>query len=105
MATTWTATTFKARFTTFSGTADSVVTAALAEADRRTSSRWGDRREDAIALLAAHNLSTEAGGMASRSDNEGGESQSTYMTTLALMRRERFGGPYTVGQTATGLLT
>ena len=105
MATTWTATTFKARYTTFSATADSVVTAALAEADRRTSPRWGDRREDAIALLAAHNLSVEAGGMSSRSDSEGGEPQSTYMTTLTLMRRERFGGPYTVGQTVTGLLT
>ena len=105
MATTWTATTFKARYTTFAATADSVVTAALAEADRRTSPRWGDRREDAIALLAAHNLSVEAGGMSSRSDSEGGEPQSTYMTTLTLMRRERFGGPYTVGQTVTGLLT
>jgi len=105
VATTWTATTFKARYTTFSATADSVVTAALAEADRRTSPRWGDRREDAIALLAAHNLSVEAGGMSSRSDSEGGEPQSTYMTTLTLMRRERFGGPYTVGQTVTGLIT
>lgn len=105
MATTWTATTFKARYTTFTGTADSVVTAALAEADRRTSPRWGDRREDAIALLAAHKLSLEAGGLPSRADSEGGAPESTYMTDLKVMRRERFGGPYTVGQTATGLLT
>jgi len=100
----WTATTFKARYTEFDGTADSVVTAALAEATRRTAAGFGARFDDAVALLAAHLLSVSPGGRQARRESDKGPS-TTYMTELKLLRREVFGGGWSVGQGSGGLLT
>ena len=100
----WTATTFKARYTEFDGTADSVVTAALAEATRRTNvTGFGARADDAVALLAAHLLSTSPGGRQARRDSAKGPS-TTDMTGLKLRRRERFGGAGSGGRRPRGML-
>lgn len=63
MATSVTATTFKARFTAFSAVADAVVTTAIEEAVRWVStSAFGsqDRADDGINYLTAHILALDA---------------------------------------------
>ena len=101
MATTLTAATLKARRTEFAPTADLVVAAAIAEADRRThASRFGDRRDDAVALLACHLLaaSPQGAGLARLEATDPSALASTpYGRDLALLRREACGGPHVVG--------
>lgn len=95
----WNATTFKAEFTEFAATADAIVTAKIAVATRSTSTGFGARRDDAIGLLTAHLLAMSPGGMTARTDSDEGKAQETvYMTRLKQMRREVFGGPWSVGQ-------
>lgn len=102
----YTATTFKARFTEFEGTADSVVTAALAEATRRTNATgFAARFDDAVALLAAHLLSVSPGGQQARREDDKGEPTTTYLATLKALRRECFGGGWSIGQGPGGMLT
>lgn len=99
----WTPTTFRARWTEFAPTADAVVQAALNEAARRTDARvFGDRTDDAVGLLAAHNLSISPQGMPARLESKDGET--TYMVALKLLRRERAGGAWAIGQGPTGWL-
>lgn len=102
----WTATAFKARYTEFDGTADSVVTAALAEASRRTNvAGFGTRADDAVALLAAHLLSISPGGQQARREDDKGDPTTTYMASLKLLRRECFGGGWSIGQGPGGMIT
>lgn len=100
----WSAATFKERYTEFAPTADAVVTAALAEATRRTNATgFGARFDDAVALLAAHLLAMSPGGQQARRENEG-EPSTTYMASLKLLRRECFGGGWSAGQGPGGML-
>ena len=56
-----------------------------------------------MALLAAHLLSVSPGGRQARRESDKGPS-TTYMTELKLLRREVFGGGWSVGQGSGGLL-
>ena len=57
----WTAATFKARWSEFAPTDDAVVQAALDEATRQiNAAAFGARADDAIGLLAAHKLAVLA---------------------------------------------
>ena len=101
-----TAATFKARWAEFSAIDDAIVTAALAEATRRTDSRvFGASFDDAVALLAADQLSVGAFGQQARTDAKVADEMSTYMRALKLLRRERAGGAWSCGQGPSGLLT
>lgn len=101
-----TAATFKARFEEFTPVGDSVVSAALAEATRRTDARvLGDRFDEAVALRAADLLATGAFGLPARADAKENAGPSKYALQLATLVRERAGGPWVAGQGATGLFT
>ena len=64
-----TAATLKARFVEFAPVADSVVSAAIAEATHRTDVRvFGNRFDDAVSLRACDLLSTGAFGQQARVD-------------------------------------
>ena len=101
-----TAATMKARWAEFSAVDDSVVTAAIAEATRRTDARvMGDRFDDAVSLLAADLLATGAFGQQSRQDPKATQGAvSTYRAQLQTLRRERAGGAWAAGQGPGGLL-
>ena len=100
----WTPTSFKTRWTDFAPTSDALVQSALDEAARRTDERvFGTRYDDAVGLLAAHNLSISPFGQQARLETDKGET--TYMTALKLLRRERAGGPWAIGQGPRGMLT
>lgn len=102
-----TAATFKARWAEFSALDDATVTAALAEATRRTDARvFGASFDDAVALLAADQLSVGAFGQQARKDAKSeSDAGSTYMVALKQLRRERAGGAWSCGQGPGGLLT
>lgn len=108
MSTTVTAATLKARWPTFGPTADAVVTAAIAEAERRTDARvFGDRFDDAVALRAAHNLSIDPGGQNARltaAAMDHSMNRTTYGLELKSLMRERAGGAWTAGQGPRGML-
>ena len=100
-----TAATMKARWAEFSAVDDSVVTAAIAEATRRTDVRvFGDRFDDAVALRAADLLATGAFGMQARAEPKANEGPTKYAQQLQTLRRERAGGAWAAGQGAGGLL-
>lgn len=95
---------FKARWTEFAPTADHVVQHALDEAVKRTDARlFGDRTDHAVSLLAAHELSISPQGMQARLEAQP-DGSTTYLIELRLLRRERAGGPWTVGQKPGGML-
>lgn len=98
MATTWTATTFKARYADFKTVPDATVAAALAEADDETDARvYGDSYERAVGLLAAHILCTTALGERARTDGAA-PGETTYLLERKRLTRERAGGPFVIGQ-------
>ncbi len=98
-----TAATFKARFEEFTPLGDSVVSAALAEATRRTDARvLGDRFDDAVALRAADLLATGAFGLPARADAKENAGPSKYAQQLATLLRERAGGAWAAGIMSTG---
>lgn len=100
-----TAASLKARWTEFGPTDDAVVTAAIAEATRRTDVRvFGDRFDDAVALLAADQLSVGAFGQQARLDPKAGDGTTVYAAALAKLRRERAGGGWSAGQGPTAML-
>ena len=101
-----TASTFKSRWPEFSALADPDVTAAIAEATRRTDARvMGDRFDDAVSLLAADLLATGAFGQQARQDPKATQGAvSTYRAQLQTLRRERAGGAWAAGQGPGGLL-
>lgn len=100
-----TAATLKARWVEFTPVDDSVVTAAIAEATRRTDARvYGDRFDDAVAMRACDLLSTGAFGQAARQDGKGATGPTTYAQQLATLTRARAGGAWACGQGPTGLL-
>ena len=97
---------FKARWAEFSATPEATVEAALAEATRRTDANgFGDRFDDAVALLAADQLSVGAFGQQARLDPKGGDGTTVYMAALKQLRRERCGGGWACGQGPTWMLT
>lgn len=98
-----TAATLKARFVEFAPVADSVVSAAIAEASRRCDVRvFGDRLDDAITLRACDLLATGAFGLAARQDAKGSTGPTTYAQQLTTLLRERAGGAWAAGITSTG---
>ena len=98
MATTWTATTFKARYGDFASVPSATVTAALAEADSETDARvFGDTYEQAVGLLAAHKLCTSALGERARVDGAK-PGETTYLLERNRLDRKKAGGPFVIGQ-------
>lgn len=98
-----TAATFKARRPEFDPIADATVSAALAEATRRTDARvFGDRFDDAVSLRAADLLATGAFGLPARTDPKAATGPSTYAQQLATLVRERAGGAWAAGIGPTG---
>ena len=98
-----TAATLKVRFAEFAPVDDSVVSAAIAEASRRSDSRvFGDRLDDAITLRAADLIATGAFGLPARQDPKGNTGPSTYAQQLTTLVRERAGGAWAAGITSTG---
>lgn len=101
-----TAATLKARFVEFAPVADSVVSAAIAEATHRTDVRvFGNRFDDAVSLRACDLLSTGAFGQQARVDPKAATGPTMYALQLATLVRERAGGPWVAGQGPTGLFT
>lgn len=93
----WTATTFKAAYAEFAPTDDAVVARALADAARGCDARiFGDRLDEAVALRAAHNLSSAPSGQQARLAANLGDT--TYWQRWLQLARECAGGPWTVGQ-------
>lgn len=103
---TWTATTFKARYPTFSPKADPLVVAVLAEAVAEVDARlFGTLTDTAVGLLAAHKLSVDPSGAAARLDAKTilamkgqPHASSTYGVEFDALVRKRAGGPWTIGQ-------
>lgn len=94
---TWTAATFKARWTEFEPTADALVESALAEAARSTDARlFGEKTDDGVGLLAAHLLSISPQGQQARLESS--EAETTYSRERARLVRIAAGGPWAVGQ-------
>ena len=101
-----TAASLKARWSEFTPTDDAVVTAAIAEATRRTDVRvFGDRFDDAVGLRACHLLSAGAFGQQARLDPKAGDGTTVYQAELNRLVRERAGGGWSAGQGPTALLT
>ncbi len=106
----WTATTFKARYSTFSPKADALVTAVLAEAVLEVDARlFGDTTDMAVGLLTAHKLSLDPSGGAARLDAKTilamkgqPHASSTYGIEFDALVRKKAGGPWTIGQTPSG---
>ena len=93
-----TAATFKARRPEFAPIDDAVVSAALAEATRRTDARvFGDRFDDAVSLRAADLLATGAFGLPARTDPKAATGPTMYALQLATLIRERAGGAWAAG--------
>lgn len=113
MASTWTATTFKARYSTFSPKADALVTAVLAEAAAELDERlFGALYDHVVGLLTAHKLSVDPSGAAARLDAKTvlamkgqPHASSTYGIELDALIRKRCGGPWAIGQTPSGYTT
>ena len=104
-----TAATLRARFPEYAATPDAVVTAALAEATRRTSAAVfsaADVFDDAVTLRACHLLALSPGGHHARLEGAAVTSPSflaadlgrtTYGASLLALMRERAGGPHMLG--------
>ncbi len=101
MTTAVTRATLVERWPEFAPTPSAVVTSAIAEADRRTNaSIFGDRRDDAVGLLACHLLaaSPQGQGLARLEATTSSSLESTaYGRELRQLRREACGGPHVVG--------
>jgi hypothetical protein len=92
----WTPSTFKARWTEFAPKADALVQAALDEAARACDARiYKAQTDDAVGLLAAHNLATSPQGTTARLESDKGES--VYKRRFDQITRARAGGPVLVG--------
>lgn len=106
----WTATTFKARYSTFGPKPDPLVAAALAEATAECDERvFGRLYETAVGLLAAHKLSTDPSGGAARTDAKTilamkgqPHASSTYGIEFDAIVRKRAGGFWTLGHGPSG---
>ncbi len=78
----YTAPTFKARWTEFAPTADSLVDAVLAEADAECDARvFGASYDHAVGLLAAHKLSVTSFGQQARLDPKAAKDSPNGTTT------------------------
>lgn len=93
----WTATTLKARFTELAPLGDSVVTAAIAEAEAECDARvFGASYDGAVGLLAAHKLSMGPGGATARQEGND-KARTTYLEEWQRLARNRAGGPWVTG--------
>lgn len=98
-----TAATLKARHEEFAPIGDSVVSAAIAEATRRTDARvFGDRYDDAIMLRACDLIASGAFGVPARAEPKDNAGPTRYAQQLATLIRERAGGGWLAGYTNTG---
>lgn len=92
----WTAATFKARWSEFAPTDDAVVQAALDEATRQiNAAAFGARADDAIGLLAAHKLAVSPQGMSARLESDQG--RTVYLAEYERLMRSAGGGPWAIG--------
>jgi hypothetical protein len=92
----WTPTTFKARWPEFARTADAQVQAALDAADRRVDERYfGARTDDAIGLLAAHELMISPQGAAARLATD--EADTPYRRLYDELARAAGAGAHAIG--------
>lgn len=92
----WTPTTFKARWAEFAYLADALVQLALDEAVDECDARvYADRYDDAVGLLAAHNLAISPAGQQARLESDKGTT--TYWGRFAEIRRQKAGGPRLAG--------
>ena len=97
----WTASTFKVRYPEFNPTSDALVDAVLAEAVTELDARvFGASYATAVALLAAHKLTTGPSGQTSRLASDMGDS--TYRQQLQRLKRTRAGGAWSAGQKPDG---
>ena len=97
----WTATTFKQRYPEFNPTSDALVAAVLAESVTELDARvFGATFDTAVALLAAHKLTSGPSGQTSRLASDMGDS--TYRQQLQRLKRQRAGGAWSVGQKPDG---
>lgn len=88
---------FKARFTEFIPAADALVQAALDAAARECDPRvYGDRTDDAVGWLAAHNLAVSPQGRSARLESD--KATTTYFERFAQIRRQKAGGAWAIGQ-------
>jgi len=75
---------FRARFPEFVTAAQASIENALADAERNVSDSWDTRREEIVALTAAHALSVSPAGRHARLSNDKGGS--IYWTRLAQLK-------------------
>lgn len=95
----YTASAFKARWVEFAPIADSIVTAAIAEATAECNATiFGGTYDHAVGLLACHKLAMGPGGQTAR--QEGDKKASTvYLEEWQRLARARAGGPWVTGYT------
>jgi hypothetical protein len=92
----WTPADFKARWTEFAFLDDDLVQAALDEAVRECDARvYRDRYDDAVGLLACHNLAISPAGQQARLESDKGTT--TYWGRFAEIRKQKAGGPRLAG--------
>lgn len=92
----WTPATFKARWPEYVGLDDARVQTALDEAGRECDARvYGARLDDAVGLLACHNLAISPGGQQARLKSDA--ASSTYYVRYKQIRAQVAGGPALVG--------
>ena len=90
----------KARYDELGPVADAVVTSALAEATRRTSSAvYGNRYDEAVSLRAMHLIALSPRGLNARVEGAkpGSLEVTVYGGELLQLMREAAGGPHMVG--------
>lgn len=100
----WTASTFKSRWPEFAPTADAQVDAVLVAAARRCDARvFGDDTDEAVGFYAAHLLATSPQGQQARLESD--KADTTYRAEWLRLARQRAGGPWSVGQGPSGMVT
>jgi len=94
-----TAATLKARWIEFDPIADSVVTAAIAEAVAECDARvFGASYNHAVGLLACHKLTMGPGGQTARQEGDD-KARTVYLEEWRRLARARAGGPWVTGYT------